>query len=411
MKKTYNVVSTSAGKDSTATALLAIERQAENILLVFADTGNELPQVYDYLDYLENKLGIAIRRIRANFDRQIAGKRAYVETKWPTKLVADFMADTAGQWVLNPAYAKITMPTDDGVVSFLRCPDGREIEFPDIPPEPSDIYGNAEAGPFLWLPAVKGMSKDEAEHQSGIIIETALGVLHPTGNPFLDLCIWKGRFPSRKAQFCTEELKRNPVFEQVFMPLLEDPDTEELYSWQGIRADESAVRAKYKEIEEVGQGLFNYRPILNWTAQDVFDFHRKHGVKWNPLYEMGMSRVGCAPCINCRKDELHEIASRFPEEIERIAEWERLVSQASKRQGASFFGPGVMPVDIDGLTNQEAMEKLNVHEVVKWSKTARGGRVFDMMKLLPAPAGCSSAYGLCDAPVIDDGQVIFKQKI
>lgn len=333
MKKTYNVVSTSAGKDSTATALLAIERQAENILLVFADTGNELPQVYDYLDYLENKLGIVIRRIRANFDRQIAGKRAYVETKW------------------------------------------------------------------------------RAEGVDESIVERALAVLQPTGNPFLDLCIWKGRFPSRKAQFCTEELKRNPVFEQVFMPLLEDPDTEELYSWQGIRADESAVRAKYKEIEEVGQGLFNYRPILNWTAQDVFDFHRKNGVKWNPLYEMGMSRVGCAPCINCRKDELHEIASRFPEEIERIAEWERLVSQASKRQGASFFGPGVMPVDIDGLTNQEAMEKLNVHEVVKWSKTARGGRVFDMMKLLPAPAGCSSAYGLCDAPVVDDGQVIFKQKI
>lgn len=41
----------------------------------------------------------------------------------------------------------------------------------------------------------------------------ALAVLHPSGNPFLDLCLWKGRFPSRKAQFCTEQLKRNMAVE------------------------------------------------------------------------------------------------------------------------------------------------------------------------------------------------------
>jgi len=35
----------------------------------------------------------------------------------------------------------------------------------------------------------------------------------PTGNPYLDLCIIKGRFPSRRAQFCTEELKTIPLTE------------------------------------------------------------------------------------------------------------------------------------------------------------------------------------------------------
>jgi Lon protease-like protein len=34
-----------------------------------------------------------------------------------------------------------------------------------------------------------------------------------------------------------------------------------------------------------------------------------------------MGRVGCMPCINCRKDELREIALRFPETIERIERW------------------------------------------------------------------------------------------
>lgn len=38
-------------------------------------------------------------------------------------------------------------------------------------------------------------------------IERTLAILRPTGNPFLDLCLWKGRFPSSQAQFCTSELK------------------------------------------------------------------------------------------------------------------------------------------------------------------------------------------------------------
>lgn len=325
----HNIVSVSSGKDSDATLLVALERGAPNIQAVFCDTGNELPQVYEHLDYLEGKVGIPIRRVRADFTRQIEGKRDVVQTKW------------------------------------------------------------------------------RKEGVSEAIIERALAVLVPTGNPFLDLCLWKGRFPSRKAQFCTEELKRNPMLWQVLLPLCDD-EANEVVSWQGVRADESAPRAKLVECEEVGAGLFNYRPILKWTAEDVFEFHRKHGTRWNRLYEMGFLRVGCAPCINSRKEELHILSQRFPEEIERIAEWERIISQASKHQGASFFGPTVMPVDIEGMTNEEAMEKLNIHEVVKWSKTARGGRIFDMMKLLPAPTGCSSSYGLCDSPVVDNGEVIFK---
>jgi len=37
-----------------------------------------------------------------------------------------------------------------------------------------------------------------------------------------------------------------------------------------------------------------------------------------------MGRVGCMPCINSKKEELYEIARRFPEEIERVAAGERL---------------------------------------------------------------------------------------
>ncbi|MFY0167292.1 phosphoadenosine phosphosulfate reductase family protein [Bacillus anthracis] len=212
------------------------------------------------------------------------------------------------------------------------------------------------------------------------IIEEALTVLKPTGIPFLDLCLWKGRFPSTMARFCTQELKVIPVYEQIYMPLLEEGN--HVISWQGIRAQESRKRAQMPEREDTPEGYEVYRPLINWDVYDVFKMHDKHGIKPNPLYTQGMGRVGCMPCINSRKDELYEIARRFPEEIERVAEWERLVSKASKRGSATFF------------TSDHRGH--GVHDVVNWSNTSRGGQNYDLLKVMEPIPMCSSQYGLCE---------------
>lgn len=215
------------------------------------------------------------------------------------------------------------------------------------------------------------------------IIEHALSVIHPTGNPFLDLCIWKGRFPSTKARFCTQYLKIIPIMEEVYMPILEAGN--KVVSWQGIRAEESPARAKMPEREEQPEGYTVYRPLITWTAEDVFATHRKHGIEPNPLYKLGMSRVGCMPCINCNKSELFEISRRFPEEIARVEEWERIVGLASKR-GMATLAP---PYNGKGIP---------INEWVEWSKTSYGGHNYDLLKaieLAEAPV-CSSQYGLCE---------------
>jgi hypothetical protein len=77
-----NVVSMSGGKDSTAMALLAIERGVENLHLVFADTGHEHQQTYDYIEYLRGALGREIHTVRADFTEQIAKKREYIVAKF-----------------------------------------------------------------------------------------------------------------------------------------------------------------------------------------------------------------------------------------------------------------------------------------------------------------------------------------
>jgi len=207
-------------------------------------------------------------------------------------------------------------------------------------------------------------------------IERAAAALVPSGNPFLDLCLWKGRFPSTMARFCSEELKRNPIIEQVYMPYLEDGTS--VISWQGVRRDESASRKNLPEKELVGTfkngaTLTNYRPILDWTAKDCFAQHLEHNIKYNPLYAMGMGRVGCMPCIHCRKNELFEIGRRFPEEIDRIRQWEDIVKQASKINKATFFSK-------TGVSNEEAA-KHTIDVVVEWSKTKHGGKEYDMDKI------------------------------
>jgi 3'-phosphoadenosine 5'-phosphosulfate sulfotransferase (PAPS reductase)/FAD synthetase len=217
---------------------------------------------------------------------------------------------------------------------------------------------------------------------------SALSSLVPTGNPFLDLCLWKGRFPSTKVRFCSEELKRNPIVEAQ-LELLDAGN--EIWSWQGVRADESPSRRDLPELDEVGSGLWNYRPILKWTAEDCFAMHRKHGIKHNPLYEQGMGRVGCMPCIHTRKDELLEISKRFPEEIERVAKWENLVQAAGKTGTATLLNAG-----IKGLSNEEAERASNIYQMVEWSKTSKGRRQYDFLRSDQEFAACSSVYGLCE---------------
>lgn len=307
-------------------ALLAIERNTENLHFVAADTGHEHPQTYEYVAYLDAELrrrcGTGIRWVRADLSKRIAHKREVVDTKW----------------------------REEGV--------------------PEEM------------------------------IEEALSVLQPTGIPFLDLCLWKGRFPSARARFCTTELKHIPIGEQVVEPLLAAHGT--VVSWQGVRADESRARgdlverdAEFGAWEPEPHGLLIYRPILSWTAADVFDFHRKHGVRWNPLYEQGMGRVGCMPCIMARKNEILEISRRFPEEVQRVSEWERLVGMASRRGNSTLFEADTIPGnsrDNDGISR----ETHGIEAVVEWSKTGRGGRQYDLERAIDDTPACSSIYGLCE---------------
>lgn len=307
-----NIVSVSGGKDSTALLLLAIAMETPNLQAVFADTGNEHQQTYDYVRYLENAVGVPIRWVRADFSYEIQRKRE--------KLLADKLRG--------------------------------------------------------WTDSMRS---------------AAVEILQPTGIPYLDLCLWKGRFPSRTKQFCTSFLKRIPIEHDVIMPALADHDA--VWSWQGVRAEESLSRRFLPEFEDLGGfGIYAYRPLIKWPWAAVFEAHDYFGIKPNPLYSQGMNRVGCMPCVNCGKDELRQIALRFPAEFDRLREWERLVSSASRRGQATFFCAVNDPTA--SADEDITHETHGIDRMVDWARTTRGGRQYDL--LATDGGGCSSSYGLCD---------------
>jgi 3'-phosphoadenosine 5'-phosphosulfate sulfotransferase (PAPS reductase)/FAD synthetase len=221
-------------------------------------------------------------------------------------------------------------------------------------------------------------------------IDRALELLRPTGNPYLDLCMWKGRFPSRKAQFCTGLLKGD-VLDAFILAAMRDGPVE---SWQGIRRDESENRRDVIAYEPacLDRPWPIVRPVVDLTAQQTVDAILARGQWLNPLYSMGMKRVGCMPCINCGKDELMEISDRWPEEIDRVREWESIVADVSKRASATFFAD---PIKQGRSRPHPSVQYARIDEVVAWSKTSRGGKQFDLIRAIPSDQ-CSSLYGLCE---------------
>ncbi|MBB5447106.1 MULTISPECIES: phosphoadenosine phosphosulfate reductase family protein [unclassified Paraburkholderia] len=361
-----HVVSVSSGKDSQKVLLKALERvPRESIRAIYCDTENEHQHVYDHLTYLQQALDIPIVRLKADFTEQLLAKRLFiardVRTRREYKRVPKI--DRNGQ----PVYQKDRA----GNVHMFAVYDDETGEL--LRHEPRQVIG--------WDAGRKVKWSNKAKRR-------ALSVMHPSGNAFLDLCMWKGRFPSRKAQFCTEELKRNIAV--AYQIDLIDAGYN-VVSWQGVRRDESQNRRNAKAIERVGRGLWIYRPIVNDTAEQVIHFSRERGVQLNPLYREGRSRVGCNPCINVNKAELRQIVARDPEHIDRIEKWEVIVGMCSKRGFSTFMTDAHSAKD-----RRRVYADLNIRARVEWAKTTRGGRQYDLLADVEPATACSSAYGLCE---------------
>lgn len=199
-----------------------------------------------------------------------------------------------------------------------------------------------------------------------------------SGNPFLDMMVWKGRAPSTKAQFCTEWVKLWPILQ-----FLENNYPErEWIMHLGLRAGESQRRAKRHPFEwNFYFDCESINPLLYETEERIFEFLAEKNVPPNPLYAIGYGRVGCFPCIHANKVELSLLPGWAWNKLEH---WEATL-------GRSWFPPGILPGKPQGHIPA-------IRDVREWSKTAFGGKQYDLFKSIqPADApSCLSTWGICE---------------
>lgn len=247
---------------------------------------------------------------------------------------------------------------------------------------------------------------------------------------FWELAKRKKRFPSRKARFCTQFLKIIPSRDFILELLRENKN---VLALNGVRKDEAKSGNNRGEVPEFGfdegMGCDIYRPILDWSIEDVWAIHKRHlktawirkiieadsrlspphkkhlikrversGIPRNPLYDMGASRVGCFPCINSSKLEIRAIARYRPEKVNFIAQQE--ISNPNPNGISTFFSPNTVPMQYrtrEVVTSDGRIVKVApIRDVVTWSMTKRyKPQQFEMDFNLP-PASACDIGGYCE---------------
>lgn len=228
----------------------------------------------------------------------------------------------------------------------------------------------------------------DGHHRHLDMLEARIGPIHRIvpAETFEQVTRRKSSFPSRVRKWCTEELKLKPF--AAWLDAYREKTGDDVQVLVGIRAEESASRAEMKEREH--SDLYDcdvWRPILDWTLDQVVAEHHRAGIPLHPLYHHGAERVGCFPCVNASKAELAIVGELAPERIDRIRALEAEMGatmfvrdRRTEKRRAGDDGPSVVPIGID--------------EVMAWARTERGGQ---QISLFRPPSGCAR-WGICEAP-------------
>lgn len=137
------------------------------------------------------------------------------------------------------------------------------------------------------------------------------------------------RLYERDPALCCEINKVRPMFDAL----------QKLDAWiTAFRRDSSPTRANAPildlyELEE-GRPMLKINPVANWTRRDTWAYLKEHDLPHNPLYDLGYTSIGCAPCTRMHFDGEPERAGRWAG----LSKWECGIHE---RGSAAQNGPGL----------------------------------------------------------------------
>ncbi len=189
----------------------------------------------------------------------------------------------------------------------------------------------------------------------------------------------KGRVPSAKARFCTEELKVKPMIAWV------KAQDDEVTLYQGVRTEESPSRAKLPQRQfSDDYDCWIERPLLYYKLTDILEIVRRNGQDLNPLYRLGAGRVGCFPCVMINHGELRRLSYSCPDI------WDRIAQLEAAAKGRTFFPPNYIPQRFHDLTDKTGATFASAKAVKNYIMDENQPLLFT-----ETPT-CMSIYNLCE---------------
>jgi phosphoadenylyl-sulfate reductase (thioredoxin) len=108
----------------------------------------------------------------------------------------------------------------------------------------------------------------------------------------------------------------------------------------GLRRSQAESRAGVQEVEIVN-GVYKLSPLASWSADDVREYVKSHGVPEHPLYAAGYGTIGCDPCTRAIQAGDDERAGRWW--------WE---TGADKECGLHYAAAGTVMREVDVLIEE-----------------------------------------------------------
>lgn len=142
-------------------------------------------------------------------------------------------------------------------------------------------------------------------------------------------------FPAPAMRQCTSDLKRGPIHKWIRNNTTSGP----IYSAMGLRAEESAARAKKaqvainKTLTNSKRIVYDWLPIQYWTGLEVKKYIKNRGLELHPVYNY-LDRFSCRVCIFNSARELAAIEANDPEAIDIISKVEQEIGFTMKPEGS-----------------------------------------------------------------------------
>lgn len=182
-----------------------------------------------------------------------------------------------------------------------------------------------------------GWEHDDAEEWSRKIVESfglELNVVRSKTKTLLSMAEARGKFPGMSQRQCTSDLKRDPIMTWI----RNNVKDELIVNCMGIRAEESAGRAKQKRLKRnmresnSKRVIWDWQPIKDWKETEVFSYLEEKKIPLHPVYKY-LRRFSCRVCIFMSDHDLRQVQEHDPEAIQIIARIEEKIGFTMFQRG------------------------------------------------------------------------------